>query len=300
MSMSLVSFVKSRRGGNHPLEQAILHSLNLIQFQFTKGIRNVVIKPNMCYYWDPTSGQTTDPQFVAALVNVIREEVSPDVNISIVESDASAMKCRYSFKMLQYEKMARRCGVDLINLSEDEGEMVKVVSGGHPFVFKLPRTIKNADLRINVPKIKYMGKVKITCALKNIYGCNPYPKKFKYHTKLDEAIVALNKVMRFHLCIIDGVVVSGVEPCRLDLVMASQDLVAIDVAAAKIAGITPRSSKHIMLAGREGLGNLSFTPRGISPNYFASRYPREGAVAKLTNLAVKFVKTIGLGSRLGL
>jgi uncharacterized protein (DUF362 family) len=297
--MSLVSFVKARRGGNHPLKQAILHSLNLIQFHFAKDIRNVVIKPNMCYYWDPTTGQTTDAKFVAALVDVIRDQLSPDVNISIVESDASAMKCKYAFKMLQYEKMARHCGVALINLSEDDGEIVEVIAGGHPFRFKLPQTIKNADLRVNVPKIKYMGKTKITCALKNIYGCNPYPKKFKYHSMLDEAIVALNKVMKFHLCIVDGTIVSGVQPRRLDLVMASKDPVAIDVAAAKIAGVNARSSKHIMLAGREGVGNTSFTPRGIAPDYFASRYPREGAMDDLRNLAYKFVKTVGLGTRLG-
>jgi uncharacterized protein (DUF362 family) len=89
--VSLVSFVKARRGGNHPLKQAILRSLNLIQFQFARDIQNVVIKPNMCYYWDHTTGQTTDPKFVATLVDVIRDQVSTDVNVSIVESDASAM-----------------------------------------------------------------------------------------------------------------------------------------------------------------------------------------------------------------
>jgi len=259
-----------------------------------------VIKPNMCYYWDHTTGQTTDPKFVATLVDVIRDQVSTDVNVSIVESDASAMKCRYAFKMLQYEKMARHCGVALINLSKDDGEIVKVVAGGHPFRFKLPQTIKNADLRVNIPKIKYMEKTKITCALKNIYGCNPYPKKFKYHPKLDEAIVALNKIMKFHLCLVDGNIVSGIQPRRLGLVMASKDPVALDVAAAKIAGINAKSIKHIMLAGREGIGNTSFTPRGIAPEYFASRYPREGAINELMNWAYKFVKTVGLETRLGL
>ena len=83
--MSLVSFVKVRKKGHHPLRQAILGSLDLIQYQFAKDIRNVVIKPNMCYYWDYTTGQTTDPNFVAALVDVIRDQVSPDVNISMLQ-----------------------------------------------------------------------------------------------------------------------------------------------------------------------------------------------------------------------
>ncbi len=106
--------------------------------------------------------------------------------------------------------------------------------------------------------------------------------------------------MKFHLCIVDGNIVSGVQPRRLGLVMASQDPVALDVAAAKIAGINARSIRHIMLAGREGIGNTSFTPRGIAPDYFANRYPREGAMNELMNLAYKFVKAVGLEKRLGL
>jgi uncharacterized protein (DUF362 family) len=297
--MSLVSFVKARSKGDNLLKQAILESLDLIQYQFAKNIRNVVIKPNMCYYWDYTTGQTTDPKFVATLIDIIRHQVSFDVNISIIESDASAMRCRYAFKMLGYEKMAHRCGVALVNLSEDEGERVEIVAGGQSFIFKLPRTIQNADLRVNVPKIKYLGHTKISCALKNIYGCNPDPEKFKYHQKIDEAIVALNKVMKFHLCIVDGIIVSGVQPRRLGLVMASRDSVAIDVAAARIAGVnaTPR---HIILASREGMGSTSFIPRGIAPEYFAKRYPRKRAANKVMELGYKLVQTVGLETRLGL
>lgn len=300
VNMSLVSFVKARREGDHPLKQVILHSLNLIQYQFRKDIQNVVIKPNMCYYWDYTTGQTTDPKFVDALVEVIRSQVSPDVHFSIVESDASAMKCRYAFKMLGYEKMAQRCGVNLVNLSKDESERVKVTVAGHSFNFMLPRTVQNADLKVNVPKIKYMPGVKVSCALKNIYGCNPYPNKFRYHHKLDEVIVALNKVMKFDLCVVDGNIVSGVQPYRLGLVMASQDPVALDVAAAEIAGLNPKSIKHIMLANREGLGNASFIPKGMALPYFKARYPKRRPMSKIMGWAYKLVLAMGISHRLGL
>lgn len=296
--MSLVSFVKIRNPDQ--MRKSILDSLDLIQYHLAKGIQNVVIKPNMCYYWDYTTGQTTDPKFVTALVDVIRSQVSPDVHFSIVESDASAMKCKYAFKMLGYEKIAQKLGVALINLSEDESERVGVTVGDQTFNFMVPQTIQNADLKVNVPKIKYLGPTKITCALKNIYGCNPYPNKFSFHRKLDEVIVALNKVMKFDLCIVDGNIVSGIQPRRLGLVMAGRDPVALDVAAAKIAGINPRTIRHIVLAGREGIGNTSFIPKGIAPNYFERRYPRKRAMNRFMELAYKFVKTLGLETRLGL
>ena len=179
--MSLVSFVKVRDNQINSLKQAILESLDLIDYSFPEETKNVVIKPNMCYYWDYSTGQTTDPKFVAALIDLVREKISPDTDISIVESDASAMKCKHAFKFLGYEKMAEEYHVNLVNLSEVESKLVKVELENQSFKFMVPKVIKNADLRINVPKIKYLELSKITCALKNIYGCNPCPKKFKYH-----------------------------------------------------------------------------------------------------------------------
>ena len=297
--MSLVSFVKI--GREHRMRKAIQDSLDLIRYKLPTNKKNIAIKPNMCYYWDYTTGQTTDPKFVAALVDLIQDQTSSDVNISIVESDASAMKCKHAFKILGYEKLAKQHGINLVNLSEDKTIRVKVVAGNQTFRFKLPQTIQNADLRINIPKIKYsIKRIKITCALKNIFGCNPYPQKFKYHRKLDEAIVAINKAMKFDLCIVDGNIVSGVQPRRLGLVMASQDPVAIDVAAAEIAGVNPRSIKYIMLANREGVGNVSFIPKGIVPDYFKARYPRKGVNSKVMTKAYNLVQAIGLERRLGL
>lgn len=273
----------------------------MIQYEFPTEIKNVVVKPNLCYYWDYSTGQTTDPKFVAALIELIRERISPDPDISIVESDASAMKCKHAFKMLGYEKLSQDYNVKLINLSENKSDIMEVTAGGRSFRLKVPETVRSGDLKINIPKIKYtFEKIKITCALKNIFGCNPYPKKFRYHSVLEEAIVALNKLMKFDLCLIDGNIVSGVQPRRLGLVMASKDPVAIDVAAAKIAGVNPNRIGYIQLAKREGLGNTSFVGKGVPPGYFKARYPKKDAQEKLMSKAYNLVVRMGLGKRLGL
>jgi uncharacterized protein (DUF362 family) len=295
--MSLVSFAKVK---NNNIKQAISTSLDLIDYSLPKNARNIVIKPNMCYYWDYSTGQTTDPKFVAALIKLIREKISPQT-ISIVESDASAMKCKYAFKMLGYEKLSQNYNVNLINLSEDKCDDVKVTVGNQSFRLMVPRTIRDADLKINIPKIKYtFERIKLTCALKNIFGCNPYPKKFKYHSKIEEAIVALNKAMKFDLCIIDGNIVSAAKPRRIGLAMASKDLVAIDVAAAKIAGINPKTVRYLALAAKEGLGQINFIQKGIPLDYFKARYPRKGIRQKLMGKAYGLIVTLGLNKKLGL
>jgi len=295
--LSLVSFMQIK---NSSITETIEDSLDLINYEFPKNIQNVVIKPNLCYYWDYSTGQTTGPNFVAALIDLLRTEISP-LKISIVESDASAMKCKYAFKMLGYEKLANNYNVNLVNLSEDQYDTLCTTAGTYSFNIMVPKTIQEADLKINVPKIKYtMEPIKLTCALKNIFGCNPYPKKFKYHSKLGETIVAINKAMKFNLHIIDGNIASGIQPRRLGLVMASKDPVAIDTAAAKIAGLNPKTIKYLQLAKKEGLGNTAFIPNGRPLDHFKSQYPKKNLQIKLMSKAYSIAVQTGLNKKLGL
>jgi uncharacterized protein (DUF362 family) len=296
--MSLVSFTKIK---NNNTRQAILSALDLINYTFPKDAQNIVIKANMCYYWDYSTGQTTDPKFIGILIDMIREAISPNVNISIVESDASAMKCKYVFKFLGFEKLSRDYGVKLVNLSQDVCEPLDVTVKGQSFRFMIPNTIKNSDLRLNVTKIKYsIEEVKVTCALKNIFGCNPYQKKYLYHPRINETIVALNKVMPFDLCLIDGNIVYGMKARKLGLIMASKDPVAVDAAASEIAGVNPNTIGHIRLASEEHLGSMKFIPMGLPLKYFKYQYPRKNLRKMLTGKAFDLVIMLKLGKRLGL
>jgi len=150
---------------------------------------------------------------------------------------------------------------------------VKVNNMG--FKFYVPELFYEADLVINVPKPKYMSDVKITCALKNMFGCNAYPRKFVYHWALNEAIVGINKLIKTDLVVLDGLVVSGKYTKKLNLVMSSMDPVALDAAVAKIMGIEPKSVKHIVLAYRERLGNMNFSTIG-DYLYAVREFPKKG------------------------
>jgi uncharacterized protein (DUF362 family) len=294
--MSLVSLAEIKENN---LKEAIAESLNLIKYSFKKDLRKIVIKINACYYWDATTGQTTDPAFVAALVGLIRE-ASPNVDIALIESDASAMKCKHAYTFLGFEKLARALGIRLVNLTEEKCDDAKVSCGGESFDLKVPQVIRDADLRINLPKIKYtMKPIYLTCALKNIYGCNPYPLKYKYHPKLGPVIVSLNKLMKFDLCIIDANIVSGVQPRKMGLVMASTDTLAIDVAAANIAGLNADRIKYFKLSEREGIGNMRYTLKGAPLSQYKKMYPKMSRSKKAMLLAYRWAIKLKLGKRLG-
>jgi uncharacterized protein (DUF362 family) len=262
------------------LQASIEKSLRLIQFHFDSKVYKIAIKPNMCYYWDSSTGETTDPEFIGALIDVIRKNTNEDADISIVESDASAMRCEHAFRMLGYEKLAEQKKIRLVNLANDRARNTSVTVHKMSFHLLLPTSVAEADLFIDVPKIKYMPGVKFSCALKNLFGCNPYSKKSRYHPWLDEVIVGINKVMRPHLCLLDGIIVGGVHPLRLGLVMASTDPVAFDSAAATMAGIDPHSVRHISLACSEGIGRINYINVGVPLKNFACSFPRKDAKYK--------------------
>ncbi|MFW9881441.1 MAG: DUF362 domain-containing protein [Candidatus Thorarchaeota archaeon] len=271
--MSIVSLVKTDDtvvGFKESISQAI----SLIDYTIDKKIKKIVIKPNLCYYWDYSTGNTTDPRFVLAVINLIKESASDDVQISVIESDASAMKTKHAFRFLGYEKVLEKSNVNLVNLSDKEYETIDVKIMDEEIKIRVPEIIKNADLKINVPKIKYMGEgIKITCALKNIFGCIPQSRKYKYHNNLAKTIIAANKAMKFDLTIIDSNIASGVRPKKIGLVAASDDPVANDVVASKIARVNPNSISYLKLAQKEGLGEFNYKIAGESLEYFRKIYP---------------------------
>ena len=296
--MSSVSLVKKQK--NESVNEVIEKSLELIEFHYDKNVRDVVIKPNMCYYWDYTTGHTTDPSVVEELIKLLRVKYSPDINISVVESDASAMRCKYAFKILGYEKMCTRNKVNLVNLSEVENEKQKVIVNNESYEFDVPIILKKSDLFINVPKIKYMGSIKLTCSLKNVFGCNPYYKKHIYHKKLRDTIVALNKLIKTDLCIVDGLIAFGERVKKIDLVMCSIDPVALDTVAAKIIGVNPSDVDYIKLAEDENLGKMNYVIKGDSIDYFKNVYPGKTLESNVMGFGFKMIKLVGLNKRMGL
>lgn len=269
--MSLVSFVRTKGYEPELLKYAIKESLDLIRFDFSQKAKTIVIKPNMCYYYHPSTGEVTDPRFVSALVDVFRENMNVS-EVLIVESDASAMKCKNAFTILGYEKLASEKKLMLVNLSKESYRTVKQNIKGFDYEFYIPELFQQADLVVNVPKPKYMGSPKISCALKNSFGCNAYEKKWIYHKILDEAIVAINENIKTDLVVLDGLVVVGRSTKRLNLVMSSMDPVAADTAVSRMMGLSPKSVGAIVLAAQKGIGLSSFSAVGEF-DYFRNLFP---------------------------
>jgi uncharacterized protein (DUF362 family) len=283
--VSLVRVKSSAEGIKHSISEV----LDLIDFKPADAVKSVVIKPNMAYYWDAATGYTTDPRIVARIIDYVREKCGEDVNIKVVEADATAMRTKYAFSVLGYEKLAKEKDVELFNLSEDVLVEKTVHVNKREISFKVPELLLKADLFVNVPKLKIMRATKITCAMKNIFGCIGYRRKVVYHPFLEEAIVAINKILRPHVTIVDGLVALGRFPVKLGLIMAGVDPFSVDWIASQIMGYKPSRVKFLKVAMKEKLGSLNgVTTCGENIAEFKKIFPRENFASSKYTWNIQF------------
>lgn len=291
---SLVSLVRTNDARDEIVD-SISEALDLINFRMDFSERSVVIKPNLCYYWDAATGQTTDPRVVSGIIDFVRERYGMDVEIKIVEADATAMRTKYAFPLLGYEKMAKRKNVELFNLSGDKIVAKKVTVNRKELVFKIPESLLKANLFINVPKLKItpMKNLYITCAFKNIFGCIAARRKILYHGFLNEAIVGMNKILHPNVTVVDGIFALGRLPVKLDLIMAGCNPFSIDWICSQIMGYNPAKIEFLKLAIKEGLGNpKDIVMYGEDSNTFKRIFPKKNMkISKLSmNMQMKILK----------
>ncbi|MGD8506059.1 MAG: DUF362 domain-containing protein [Candidatus Bathyarchaeota archaeon] len=270
---NLVSLVQTQN--SRELKDSIAEALNLIGFKPPNNVKTVAIKVNLCYYWKASTGYTTDPLMVSNLIDYIRESYRNNVEIKVVEADATAMRTKYAFKILGYEKLAKEKKVELINLSEDVIEEKKIQVRDRNITYKVPQLLLKSDLFINMPKLKLMRATHISCALKNIFGGIASSRKIVYHSFLSEAIVGINKILRPHLTLVDGLTALGRFPAKLDLILAGMNPFYVDCVASQIVGYSPGKVESLRLAQREGFGDMrKIEVVGADIEVFKRRFPR--------------------------
>jgi uncharacterized protein (DUF362 family) len=238
------------------IKVAVSRAFDLLDYNYPKKVDTVVIKPNLCFYWDYSTGETTDPRVISAIIDYLRAKFGEDLKISVAEADASAMKTCHAFKILGYEKLCQEKNVELVNLSEGEITEKQVQVKNKPITLPVNKILLESDLVISVPKLKTHSLVGVTCALKNMFGAISKPRKFSYHPNLDATIVAMNKMVKTDICIVDGFITSSKYPKRMGLILAGDDALATDFVVAKIAGFNPRSVGHMKLAAEEKIGDV--------------------------------------------
>jgi len=223
----------------------------------------VGVKLNLCDYRRWETGVTTDPAVLDPLLALLRRRY-PSARIYLFEHDATGTVASTLFRFLGIDEVARKHDAECLSLADLEWESVRV-KGAHFDSVDVPKLLRSTDLLINHPKLKTHGRTKITCSLKNTFGCYRVKQKSSLHHVLDEAIADINLAIRFDFTIVDAnLCVEGNRgpsqgyPKRLGFFIGGTDPVAIDTFGARLMGFQPLLVGHIRRSWMVGVGSMSY------------------------------------------
>ncbi|MCD6088813.1 DUF362 domain-containing protein [Candidatus Bathyarchaeota archaeon] len=215
----------------------------------------VLIKPNYVVAKHPSTGITTDSRIIDGLIKFVK-----DLGVeNIIVGEGGAGDTEKAFDVVGIREVVKRWGVKLVNLNNDNRINVRVPHALALREIGVAETALKSTCIINVPKLKVHHMALVTLCMKNLMGLI-LPKSIM-HDRINEKIVDLASIFKdkVKLNVVDGLV--GAEedevhgsPVRMDLIIAGEDMVAVDSVATAVMGIDPGKVKYLRLAEERGLG----------------------------------------------
>jgi len=205
-------------------------------------------------------GIVTHPVFVEVVLDLLKG-VCADITVGDdIESDTGD-----GFQVSGIRQMCEKAGVRLTNLKETG--FTETVCNGH-FLEKvyLSTTALDADVIINLPKLKTHSLCVLTGGVKNMYGTIPLGLRRKYHADyirnddFSQVVIDIFSAVKPQLTIMDGIIaMEGEGPAagslkKLGVILTSQDTVAVDAVATKIIGLNPLDIHTTRYSDERGLG----------------------------------------------
>jgi uncharacterized protein (DUF362 family)/NAD-dependent dihydropyrimidine dehydrogenase PreA subunit len=221
----------------------------------------VLLKPNFLIGRSPERCVNTHPAVVKAVAELVLEAGGkPFIGDSPQLGSARnvAEKCGVG-------AVARELGLEIAEFDPVE---VKNERGNHYRHFVIGKAVLEADVIINLPKLKTHSLTLLTLAVKNLFGCIPGPRKAQWHFRISRhgadffarMLLDLYRLIQPPLTIVDGIV--GMEgngpgsgsPRQLGLIVSGTDAVAVDAVITEVLGINPQDYPTLRLAMSEGYG----------------------------------------------
>ncbi|HEY6009877.1 MAG TPA: DUF362 domain-containing protein [Nitrospirota bacterium] len=240
---------------------AVKRSVDLLggMSAFVKSDDRVLIKPNLLKARPPEAAVTTHPEIVRSVIRLVHEAGG-----KAVVSDSPGMGSLRS--------VCERAGI--LNVVNEEGaalaepdDAVAVKNSGRFQRFEISTRAHEADLIINLPKLKTHGMTTLTGAVKNLFGCVPGKRKVQWHFNTGvnhelfmTMLLELCALIKPRLTIMDAIV--GMEgngpgsgdPRPIGVVIAGHDPVAVDVVSSMVVGVAPERLPLIRAAAAAGYG----------------------------------------------
>ena len=217
--------------------------------------KRIGIKPNLAVAKPASSGATTHPEVLRALLAYLKEKGFE--NLTVMESSWVGEDTGHAVRESGLLDVCREQGVPFHDTKRDRAV---TVDGAGMELHVCDRALE-MDYLINMPVVKGHCQTTVTCALKNYKGLIPDSEKRRFHRLgLHRPIAHLGMALRQDFILADNICgdldfEEGGNPVPMDRVLAFRDPVLCDSFAAETLGYRPGDIEYIRLAEELGVGS---------------------------------------------
>ena len=216
---------------------------------FIKAGDKVLFKTNLLMGKAPEAAVTTNPEFIRALAKKVKEL---GAEVIIADSPGGPFNDKLLKRAYQKSGLYEMAAEENIKLNYNtNSKRQEYKEGKINKSFQLASYLEEADLVINLPKLKTHGLTMYTGGVKNLFGCIPGVLKAEYHLRMQSVydfsrmLNDLAALVAPELTIMDAVVgmegdgPSNGQPKEFNYLLASTSPYYLDLAAVRLMGITP-------------------------------------------------------------
>lgn len=239
----------------------------------------VLVKPNLLAPAPPDRAMLTHPLVVKTVVEYVLQR-----GARVLVADSQAMG--------SFDKILKESGIrDALRGLDVECREFKnpvQVDVGEPFgKVEIAEDALNADVIINLPKLKTHSQMLLTLAVKNLFGCVVGLRKPQWHLRAGvdrdrfaALLVRICATLKPAFNILDGVLAmegpgpgKGGIPRHVGVILASRDAFALDAAVCRMLGISPDQLFTHAVAVRAGLVDEAPEIIGDLPSILGFKFP---------------------------
>jgi uncharacterized protein (DUF362 family) len=225
---------------------------------FVKPGDRVLLKPNLLTGARPGKECVTRPELVYCVAKMVQEAGG-----KLFLGDGPAFgTARGVAQANGYLPLVEELNLPIV---EFHGKRYETVSQEFNHLL-LSKEVMDADVLINLPKLKSHSQLTMTMGVKNLFGCVPGKMKAWWHMEAGKdadrfgtMLVETARAVAPNLTILDGIMghegngPSGGEPRRVNLLGASDQVFALDRSVIELLGVDPKQVPTIAAAERLGL-----------------------------------------------
>jgi uncharacterized protein (DUF362 family) len=222
---------------------------------WVKPGQRVLLKPNLLTGARPTKECVTRPELVYCVAKMVQEAGGlPFMGDGPAFGSAKGVAYANGYQPL----------IEELNLPivEFQGQRYETVGDSFNHLL-LSKEAMEADVVINLPKVKSHVQLTVTMGVKNLFGCVPGKMKAWWHMeagkdedKFAEMLVETARTIAPDLTIVDGIIghegngPSGGEPKALHVLAAAPNVFALDRSLIEILGVDPARVPTLRAAER--------------------------------------------------